>query len=224
MTTTAIMDPAPRRYGRYEAAAVMLSLALHLAVAVALGWQSMPPGKPAAAEPAALAVELVPEAKAKPPPPPPSQEAPAPLPKPQLDTVPLADRPAPGSQAGSGSGQRPKPLDKAAFRSARDVMLSQVLSHWRPPAFMRGRGAVLTVKVDVKAGGMLGAPFGRDEVWNPGAAIDGIDQLPPGDPRRQALEGFYHGLRQAQPFRLPAEIAARLPFTIALDFRLDDLP
>lgn len=218
------MDHPPRHDGRHGPVALALSLALHLAVAVALTWSPSLVKAPAA-EPAAVSVEIVPEAKPKPaaaqaPP----QEAPAPLPKPQLDPAVVADRAAAGSQAGTGSGHRPKPLDRAAFRTARDVMLAQVLPHWRPPAFMRGRGAVLTVKVDVTAGGMLGPPFGRDEAWNPGAAIDGFDRLPPGDPNRQALEGFYRGLRQAQPFRLPAELATRLPFAIALDFRLDDLP
>lgn len=219
------MDQTPRRDGRHEPAALALSLALHLAMAVAVTWS--PSGvKAPAAEPAAVSVEIVPEAKPKPAAAPqaPPPEVTAPLPKPQLDPAVVADRAAAGSQAGTGTARRPKPLDRAAFRTARDVMLAQVLPHWRPPAFMRGRGAVLTVKVDVKAGGMLGPPFGRDEAWNPGAAIDGLDRLPPGDPNRQALEGFYRGLRQAQPFSLPAELAARLPFTIALDFRLDDLP
>jgi hypothetical protein len=223
-TAPGIIEHAPRRDGKYHSAALALSLGLHLLVAVALTWQPKPSVE-TPTEPAAISVDLMPEPKPKAEPAPqPPQDVPAPLPKPQLDPAPLADRAAPGEKAGTGAGAKAKPMDKAALRAVRDLMLSAVLRHWRPPAFMRGRGAVLSVKVDVRPGGTLGPPFGRDEPWNPAAAIDGLDKLAPNDPTRQAMEGFYRGLRQAQPFRLPPELAARLPFSVALDFRLDDLP
>lgn len=230
-TTLDGFGAAPERR-RSLAPALLLSLALHLAVALSLAWDFTPAPQPQPEE-AAIAVELAPEPRPaareegeKPAPAPaPAPAAPAAPPPPVLEPARLAETSQPGEQAkAKPAAGKPAPISPRQAKAARDLILSQVLRHWRPPAELRGLGAVVTLKVDLLAGGMLGPPFGRDARWDPASAIDGLEALPPADPRRQMLEALYRALRQAQPLTLPPELAPRLPMAVALDFRVDDLP
>ncbi|MGE5505262.1 MAG: hypothetical protein ACM31L_12630 [Actinomycetota bacterium] len=247
MTTALALDDGPLVLSgaRWRPTAPILSLLLHLLAAMALGlgvpWSF---DRSSPTEPA-IDVEVVAEApkRAEPPPPapppaspqaapqpvPPQPAAPParPLPPPPVlkpaPPAPLARPAEPAKPEGIGA-PTPTRLDRPARQEARDIILSQVLPRMSVPPQLRGRDAVLTVDVEVRPGGLLAPPFARDLPWNPEAAIDGLDAYRPGDPRRTVVESFYRALRDAQPLRLPPELAARLPFKLSLDFRFDDVP
>jgi hypothetical protein len=238
--TTATVTGIELSGSRWRPAPPLLSLLLHLLVAAALlvPWRL----DLADALPPAIEVEVVPEPAPPPPHPQPQPEA-KPQPQPQAKPEPPAKAEPPKPIAPPARPlpppvvrapvpvAAPRPdtvvavsLDKAERRSARDVILGQVLPRMKLPPQFRGRDGVLTVDVEVRPGGLLAPPFSRDLPWNPAAAIEGLDALAPADPRRVMVEGFYRALREAQPLALPPDLVARLPFKLPLDFRIADVP
>lgn len=234
MTLAILSSQRPMR-----AAPVLVSVVLH--VLVALAWLGFPASLPSLPEePKAMEVEIVPPPPAKAaqeakPQPEAQQAAPRPLPQgvplPQLEDGMLAQRsnagvkgdPAPSREAAPSVPDPVKPKAKPGpvTQNERDLVLSQVLRHWRPPR----EAAILTdptirVGVTVLADGTFGAPFSRNAPYNPGAAIEGWSSLHPDDIRRRTTEAFYRALRDAQPLRLPPELKAKAPFDVTIVFRL----
>lgn len=200
------------------AVAAALSLLLHLAVALAWAWPSLPdlPDEP----PQAVAVEIVPAprpaepARARDAAPPPAPTAAKPIPQ--------LDEPAPVTERSTPAAVSRRKL--APSRSERDMVLSQVVRHWRPPAALAAYAdAEFAVTVTVLADGTLAGAFSARAPFDPAAAIDGYAGLDARDLRRQASESFYRALRQAQPLRLPPALAAKAPFDVVLEFRVRDV-
>ncbi len=202
------------------AVAAALSLLLHLAVALAWMWPRLSdlPDEP----PPAIAVEIVPApkppeaAREAAPPPAPSAAPPAAKPIPQLDD------PAPVTERSTPAAVSRRKL--APTRSERDMVLSQVVRHWRPPAALAAYAdAEFAVTVTVLGDGMLAGAFSARAPFDPAAAIEGYAGLDARDLRRQASESFYRALRQAQPLTLPPALAAKAPFDVVLEFRVRDV-
>lgn len=230
---------------RDEWIAAGLSVTLH--VGVVLLWLVPLPSSAPPEEPAALTVQLVQEPKPERPVP----AAPKPLAS-EADQNGKADKSDKSDGDGAGAAARaaeaaprpipPKPIREEApstgqspgravsvkkvplTRSERDVVLSQVLRRWRPPRELAAfPDAVMRVQVTVRADGTLAPPFDASSPWNPGAAIEGYDQLPPGHLTRLTTEAFYRALRDAQPLRLSGELQGKAPFVVTLDFRYRDV-
>lgn len=179
------------------------------------------------------------EAKMQPPPPPPPaakpvpKEAPKPEPlkaaappKPNLHPDQLAEKSAPPSAPLTEKEKAEharKALDPAT-RSLSDLILSQVSTLWSPPAELRGHDYNIHFVIDLLPNGMFGPPFAADGPWNPSAALSGIDQMSPSDPRRVALLNFYRALRDIQPLRLPPNMASDRVRSVPVWFLLDDMP
>ena len=66
---------------------------------------------------------------------------------------------------------------------------------------------------------MLGAPYRRQDPWEPSRIVRNYDQA---DPEIQRLlQGFVQAAKDAQPFRLPS--GGRYPRVVSMNFRLGDL-
>lgn len=197
--------------------AAALSALLHLAAALA--WLDLPlPKIDVPDEPPSITVDIVPPERAPAaaegkPAPKAQSSAPDVLPIPQLEEAPnLLRAPAP-----------PKP-GKPLTRTERDVILGQVIRQWRPPKELRAfPDAAMDVDVVVLADGMLAPPFSAGAPWNPAAAIEGYDALPPDHLKRTAAEAFYRALRTAQPLRLTPDMKAKAPLKVRLVFRYRDV-
>ncbi len=240
----------PKMRGNPSRAAFIVSLAFHLGIGVSL-WADVWPHASPPPEPAALKAELVQEPPRQPTPPPP---APPPKPQPvaappvngggpvapQLRAGDLAQHSSPGQADDDDDDQAdddspaaiamPRPPLKPAHgkgrptQTERDLILAQVLRHWRVPAMLRGFPKPITFSVQVLADGSLGPPYSARSPWNPAAAIDDYDKSQPGSLFRQATESLYQALRQAQPLKLPQQLLAKAPFEVRLDFRVSDVP
>lgn len=155
-----------------------------------------------------------------------------PQPVPTPSQVPSPRRPAPVApqstpfEAGRhdpGGGGEP---GSVASQSVQDFILAQIARHWlidvRGPRF---RNIVLYGNFVLLPDGMLAAPHGKNDPWNPRAAIKDYDRLvgPTGEVLRSAIETFLLAARQAQPFRLPPDGKADEPRALPLRFRLGDL-
>ena len=169
---------------------------------------------------------------AKPPPPPPQAAKPPPQRRPwYMPEKPVLE---PGKLAKTSNAvTRPMgigvPSDEPdnvgeATQSERDFILGQILPLWKRPAINLPPSVVVNLRVLVLADGTLGSPFSAGRPWNPVAAIEHYNDLPPGDPMIMTLVGLYTALRLAQPLKLPPELKAKAPFAAVLDFRLRDIP
>ena len=107
-------------------------------------------------------------------------------------------------------------------QTLRDMILSQVLHYWHPPAEMRGRHVALSFVVDVQPNGMLGSPYAGNRPVDLQNAVVGYDNLAP--PAQFMVKELINALRIAQPFTLPSEVLAKAPLSVRLDFRIDDVP
>lgn len=221
VAATAFSIPTSSASGsrRTARAAALLSLLLHLLAALAWAWPRLPslPDD----EPPAVTVDIVPPLASKGENETEAEPAATPASEPEAKQIPRLD---PGSVADKpvASGV---PVKKAPVtRNERDMVLSQVIRHWKPPReLMAYDAAEFKVRVTVLADGTLAAPFSVRAPYDPAAAIEGFDGLHPQDPRRRATEAFYRALRQAQPFKLPPQLAAKAPFPVMLDFRVKDV-
>lgn len=173
----------------------------------------------------------------KAPPPPKAEPAKAP-PKPNLHPDKLAEKSSPPStvpdEKALADAARKK-LDPAT-RSLSDLILGRVSQLWSPPPEMRGHRYQIHFVIDLLPNGMFGPPFAADGPWNPEAALDGLRQIPPGDPRYMALINFYRTLREIQPIPLPASMSGTGQGTgqgigqatgvrsVPVWFSLDDMP
>jgi len=142
------------------------------------------------------------------------------------EAEPKAEDDAPGEEA-----QQPEykgisgPGAAEATQDARDMLLAGIFRNFSVRPELRGRGlAVRSLLVNVMPNGMLAAPYAGDQPTNPGSTSRQYNSLPKGDPRRLLIEEFDRAIRAAQPFHLPPALVFRAPFSVRLDFRLDDAP
>lgn len=243
----------PLRVGR-RWVGIVLSAALHAVVVLFLWGDVFPRSPPTEPEVVSVEVvaepALVPEPPPPPQPPPPAEAPPAvappppppppPLAKPQLEPGPLARHSDAASDAGARADDRPRQpaeRDGAAPRederkggrrqvtqTERDMILAQVLKHWRAPDELRIPDAVITLSVQIRPDGTLGEPYHYQSPWNPAKAISRYAEMVPGSLEQRAVESLYRALRQAQPLHLPAAVLAKAPFEIQLGFRPIDTP
>lgn len=227
------MTARPHKTGR---AALALSLVLHLLLAAAWLGFPVPEISPEAEEPA-LSVEIASE--------PPRQEPAKPSPQPASAAERQEERlmPIPQLQEGRLAAQSSPPKDKASpvppqpsangignakksappSQSERDLVLSQVLKHWRPPTELRAyEKADIRVTVIVDADGYFDDVYDARRPANPAGVFDNYNALPAQDVQRRTIDAFYHAIRKAQPIRLPPALKAKAPFPVALDFRFKD--
>jgi periplasmic protein TonB len=152
---------------------------------------------------------------------------PSPIPAP--DSPPA--RPAPKADLSTGGGAniiaslpRAGGGDKAA-QDEKDFLLAQVMPFWllnyRDPRYQH---VVFRGHFVLQADGMLGAPFGKNDPWDPDKMIAGYAQIQgrQHEAQRLAIESFLRAVRSAQPFRLPPG-ERDYPRSVPVFFRLGDL-
>jgi hypothetical protein len=112
-----------------------------------------------------------------------------------------------------------------ATQAFRDFILQQIVSRWEldvhGPRYrhIELMGPPIVVLPD----GFLEPPWGKDEPWNPQRLIGNYDKL--AQDEQTALVTFVQALRQAQPFRLPADDSGNGQSRVfQLHFKLGDLP
>jgi hypothetical protein len=122
---------------------------------------------------------------------------------------------------GRSGGQGPATQDE------KDFLLAQVMPFWllnyRDPRF---HNVVFRGYFTLRSDGMLEAPFGKNDPWDPSVMIGDYDRLlaRQQDPQRQAIESFLRAVRAAQPFKLQPGIDPKsYPRQVAVFFRLGDL-
>lgn len=241
---SAMMDRRPT-------AALILSAALHILVALLLRIDVLPDLLPKEPAERSMEVEVVAERPRPPPPPAPEpppeppkvQQAPPPPPlqRPQLEPAPLAEkstapRPAarpdpapkpatagPGLSADTGAMSRPAQAAGNLGQSAQDKVLAQVVAMWHFNSnALRGSDMVLSASLLINRDGTLSGPMHKDAPWNPDAVIKGYSALPDGTTRRM-LETFLLALRMAQPLQLPPDDGKPWPRQMVLRFKPGDL-
>ncbi|MBM3522525.1 MAG: hypothetical protein FJX57_06170 [Alphaproteobacteria bacterium] len=191
------------------------------------------PAPPQTVEPA----EEASEAKTGAPPPPPAptpqarrsrqaqtankQAAVNPIPL-RLDAPTLMDRSAPSV----GAAPRRGGSAPSREQSEGDFVLAQIMPHWKiDKRNARYRNVLLGGTFFLQADGMLRAPFGRNDPWNPERMIENYRLLQSGHDEavREALESFLRAARAAQPFRLPPGAGGDYPRPIRIVFTMGDL-
>jgi hypothetical protein len=233
-------------------AALFLSAALHVLVALLLQIEVLPDLFPKEQTERSMEVEVVSEPP-RPQPPPPAPEPPPepqktqpslpppPLQRPQLEPAPLAEKsvaprpsprpdPAPkqatagpGLSADSGNVSRPAQAAGNLAQSAQDKVLAQVIAMWHFNSnALRGSDMVLSASLLINRDGTLSGPMHKDAPWNPDAAIKGYSKLPDGNTKRM-LETFLLALRMAQPLQLPPDDGKGWPRQMILRFKPGDL-
>jgi len=217
-------------------AAPILALLLHLAVGLGLLWSSLerPSARAPSPEPP-LSAPVIEASLSRPPPPPPSppaaseEESKTPSPHPlHLSPAEMAEQRQEGAAKSTAAKATPQPRrkladDPKAVQNVQDRLMIQVLAHWTPAQELWRQHARLSLSVDLLPNGMLGPPYAADRPFD-AHAIAGYGALAADDPRRQWLRDFYQAIRAAQPFRLPKQFLALAPFTIRIDFVMDDIP
>ena len=125
------------------------------------------------------------------------------------------------SSLGRAGGEGPAAQDE------KDFLLAQVMPFWllnyRDPRF---HDVVFRGYFTLRADGMLEAPYGKNDPWDPAVLIDGYDRLLARqlEPQRRAIESFLRAVRAAQPFKLQPGIDPKsYPRQVAVFFRLADL-
>lgn len=232
MLTAPAFDIPGSSSRRARAAPLALSAVVHLALLAA--WAGFPVPEPAPEE-RALTVEI---AAAPPVPrtePPPAPREPRPEPEvrqiPQLQEGELAARsspvipPRPATAPPLPKAEVAPPARKpaAVTQNERDLVLSQVLRHWKPPRELAAYdNADIFVAVTVGADGYFAEAYDARRPWTPDAVFDGYGRLHPQDIQRRTVDAFYRAIRQAQPVRLPPTLKAKAPFTVRLAFRFRD--
>lgn len=229
MTAAVVSDLAAESRSR-TGLAFALSAAAHLLIAwfLMFGPDFLSSfNAPLASDPPAITVDLVPPADLPKPPAPALPPEPIRRVIPNLSPGKLAKETRPGSETtkdkAAQAGVTVHPKAEPTI-SERDLVLAQVLRHWRrPPQLALLEDGAVTLAVSVLGDGSLGPPFARSQPWNPGQAIAGYDGMPQGSPQRRVVESIYQALRDAQPLALPPELKAKAPFDLRLDFRFRDV-
>ncbi|HVI53254.1 MAG TPA: hypothetical protein VM661_18750 [Candidatus Sulfotelmatobacter sp.] len=176
-------------------------------------------------------VKALPKPEVEPVPPPPAKPA-APKaeafkaapPKPNLSQDKVAEKSSRTAPTDKELADKARSSLDPATRSLSDLILSRVSQLWSPPPQLRGRGAQIHFVIDLLPNGMFGPPFAADMPWNPEAALSGLNQIPPNDPRYTALMNFYRTLREIQPIPVPPGMVGPGPRSVPVWFSLDDMP
>lgn len=113
-------------------------------------------------------------------------------------------------------------LDEKKAQTLRDIMLTQIVRHWRPPDQVRGQNAVVEIVVEVLPNGMLAPPLSADRPLEISKAVNNYANLNPLSQR--VLYDLVQAMRVAQPFDLPKDALKSAPWTIRLDFAFDQIP
>lgn len=150
--------------------------------------------------------------------------------KPPAASSPNAERRRPdpvnlGGEQGAQGGVKPGQttvLDEKRAQTLRDMMLTQVVRHWRPPDQVRGQNAVVKISVDLLPNGMLAPPLSADRPLEISKAVHDYANLNPLNQR--VLYDLVQAIRVAQPFELPKDILKSAPLTVRLDFAFDQIP
>ena len=107
-----------------------------------------------------------------------------------------------------------------ALSSEARAILQQIVPHWRANFRDPRYGETeFRFQVALNANGTLGAPYRRQDPWDPGRVIRNFDQVEPEIQR--LLESFVAAMKDAQPLRLLA--SGRYPRVVTISFRLGDL-
>lgn len=100
------------------------------------------------------------------------------------------------------------------------AILQQVVPHWQSDFRNPRYGEVeFRFQLPLNANGTLGAPYRRQDPWDPSRVVRNFNQAEPEIQR--LLESFVTAMKDAQPFRLPP--GGRYRRVVSMNFRLGDL-
>ncbi|GHU05525.1 hypothetical protein FACS1894205_5640 [Alphaproteobacteria bacterium] len=123
---------------------------------------------------------------------------------------------------GTGRGDGRASLSEKRAQTLRDMMLSQVARHWRPPDRLRRQNIMVQISVKLLPNGMLAPPLSATQPLDISKAVHDYPNLNPLNQR--VLYDLVQAIRIAQPFDVPKDILKSAPMTVRLDFAFDQIP